>query len=333
MVTVSSVPTAPLTLRRLSYPFAQTLRDCRNPTRARNRAVREGMLLNGLPEVSRSLRHWLASSVGVPDRRGPIWAVVTARDEEVRLPGVLEHLVQQGADHLVVADHMSSDRTADVVAELARDLPITLLQDREPGRYQARKISRLARAASRRGRLGSCRSMPMSSGTASACRSRRFSVAVKLTSTRRRLSITFRRSTRRMPRIPSSRSCGAGPQPSTKKVAFRGHLLAAVHQGNHWVNLPGEVRRGCLEIRHFPFLGLKHLRRKIETHMKSFERTPDVVMGSHVVHWARLDESTLRSAGERERAYRCRSSPLGRGAVGTITQSTPSPASSLFSDR
>ena len=64
MITVSSVPIAPLTLRRLSYPLAQTLRDFRNPTRARNRAVREGMLLNGLPEVSRSLSHWLASSVG-----------------------------------------------------------------------------------------------------------------------------------------------------------------------------------------------------------------------------------------------------------------------------
>ena len=40
------------------------------------------------------------------------------------MPGVLRHLVQQGADHLVVAD--TCHRThADVVAELARDLPIT----------------------------------------------------------------------------------------------------------------------------------------------------------------------------------------------------------------
>ena len=102
-------------------------------------------------------------------------------------------------------------------------------------------------------------------------------------------------------------------EPGSKKVAFRGHLLAAVHQGNHSVNVPGEAQRGCLEIRHFPFLGLNHLRRKIQTHMQSFERTPDVVMGSHVVQWARLDESALRSVVSEGGANGRRSCPSWLG--------------------
>ena len=236
-------------------------------------AIREGMLLNGLPPVSRSLCHWLASSVGLPDRRGPICAVVTARDEQVRLPEALRHLVQQGADHLVVADHMSSDRTAEVVAELARDLPVTALEDREPGGYQARKVSRLAHAACRRGRGAS-------GGDADIYPA----PAIDHLPT-----LDVPDATDPFVEIVRCRT-----EPSTNKVAFRDSLLAAVHQGNHWVNVPAEARRGCLEIRHFPFRSVEHLRRKIETHMKSFERTPDIVMGSHVVQWPHLDVSTLR---------------------------------------
>ena len=98
-----------------------------------------------------SITHWVAAAFGLPARNGPVWAVVVARDEEVRLPGAIRHLIDQGVDHVVVADNRSTDGTAEAVAAMADELPITLLQDLEPGYYQARKVSRLARAVTRRG--------------------------------------------------------------------------------------------------------------------------------------------------------------------------------------
>ena len=236
---------------------------------------------------------------------------------------MLRHLVHQGADHLVVADHMSSDRTADAVADLARDLPVTLLQDREPGYYQARKISRLARAASRRGAawivpfdadelwygVGTPVAEVLRGGGADIYPAPAFDHLP-----------TFDAPDAIDPFVEIVRR---RTQPSTNKVAFRGHLLAAVHQGNHWVNIPGEVRRGCLEIRHFPFLGLEHLRRKIEINMESFGHTPGVVMGSHIARWSGLDKSTLKMVVSESGPTVVDPAPLGRGAVGTITQSMP----------
>ena len=182
-------------LRRLAFPLQQTARDVRQPTRSCNASVRAGMALDPLPACSRSITHWVAASIGLPARNGPVWAVVLAKDEEVRLPGAIRHLIDQGVDHVVVADNGSTDGTADVVAAMADDLPITLLQDLEPGYYRGAQSEP----------IGACRDPP-ARFVDRAVRRRRAVVrrrtpshprcfgAATLTSTRPRCSITVRRS-------------------------------------------------------------------------------------------------------------------------------------------
>ena len=231
-------------LRRLAFPLQQTIRDVRQPTRSRNASVRAGMSLHPLPACSRSITHWLAASIGLPARNGPVWAVVVAKDEEVRLPGAIRHLIDQGVDHVVVADNCSTDGTADAVAAMADDLPITLLQDLEPGYYQARKVSRLARAVTRRALRGSCRSTPTSCGTAPDAASPTCFGAATLTSTRPLCSITVRRSMDQTVVIPMSTSSPGRRCRGPARLPSEPTSSASVHQGNHWVNDPGTVRRG-----------------------------------------------------------------------------------------
>ena len=110
----------------------------------------------------------------------------------------------------------------------------------------------------------------------------------------------------------------ASPGPS--KVAFRANLFASVHQGNHWVNDPGTVRRGALEIRHFPFLGFEHLRRKLISTAEAYRRTDlAATEWSYVRDWVELDDDALRAVacppGE---SMLVDPAPLGQDAVGTI---------------
>lgn len=60
---------------------------------------------------------------------------------------VVRHTVAEGVDHLWVQDHMSSDGTCDLLWELGRDLPITLLHDLDPVFYQPERMNELAQMA------------------------------------------------------------------------------------------------------------------------------------------------------------------------------------------
>ena len=120
-------------------------------------------------------------------------------------------------------------------------------------------------------------------------------------------------------------------EPSTNKVAFRDSLLAAVHQGNHWVNVPAEARWGCLEIRHFPVPQCRapsaqdrdahEIIRTYARYFHGFARRPVATLG-------RVNAET---PGDREWPTVVEPVPLGRGAVGNITCSTASATSGVLS--
>ena len=63
----------------------------------------------------------------------------------------VRHLLSQGVDHVLVADNLSTDSTADVLASLSAELPIHVAKDRDPAHYQALKMGLLADAARRAG--------------------------------------------------------------------------------------------------------------------------------------------------------------------------------------
>ena len=74
-------------------------------------------------------------------------AITMVRDEEDIIDWTLQHLLEQGIDHIIVADNLSVDETPWKLAALASTGRVTVIQDDEPGYYQDEKMTRLAHMA------------------------------------------------------------------------------------------------------------------------------------------------------------------------------------------
>jgi len=74
-------------------------------------------------------------------------AITMVRDEEDVIDWTIDHLLNQGIDHIIVADNLSVDETPWKLAALANTGQITIIQDEEPGYYQDEKMTRLAHMA------------------------------------------------------------------------------------------------------------------------------------------------------------------------------------------
>ena len=70
-------------------------------------------------------------------------AVTMVKDEVDIVARTVGHMATQ-ADHVIVADNMSTDGTRDVLNDLARDLPLTVVDDLEVGYHQSAKMTELA---------------------------------------------------------------------------------------------------------------------------------------------------------------------------------------------
>lgn len=83
---------------------------------------------------------------------GEVWGVTMVRNELDVIEASIRHLFEQGVDHVLVADNLSTDGTDRLLDELARRDPrVHVARDREPTYYQSEKITLLARAARRAG--------------------------------------------------------------------------------------------------------------------------------------------------------------------------------------
>jgi glycosyltransferase involved in cell wall biosynthesis len=76
-------------------------------------------------------------------------AVMMVRDEADIIRHTLDHLLAEGIDKIIVADNLSVDDTRHILATYEIDHPdrIVVLEDDEPGYYQDRKMTELARYA------------------------------------------------------------------------------------------------------------------------------------------------------------------------------------------
>jgi glycosyltransferase involved in cell wall biosynthesis len=75
-----------------------------------------------------------------------VTAISMVKDELDVVESFVRHTCTQ-VDRMIVADNASSDGTRDVLDELARDLPLTVLDDPETGYWQSLKMSALAARA------------------------------------------------------------------------------------------------------------------------------------------------------------------------------------------
>lgn len=77
-------------------------------------------------------------------------AIAMVRDEEDIIEATVRRMAVE-VDELLIADNGSIDGTREILEALARDLPLTVIDDPEPGFFQARKMTALAALASERG--------------------------------------------------------------------------------------------------------------------------------------------------------------------------------------
>jgi len=253
--------------RQLAFPAIEFAREAKQPIRGRYAAARAGQALDPLPARGRRwmLRHPLGTLqriIGEPRRKGPIWAVTMVKNEEVRVAGAVQQLFDGGVDVVVVADNLSTDATADVLADLAERLPVIIVRDDEPAYYQGPKMSRLARAAARN---GASWIVPFDADELW------FGIGEPL-SERLRLLAGDAASAAMYDFLPEPGRCDSTDPyremtrrtiaPVTRKTAFRAHLLATIATGNHWVQQPVRVVSDALAVRHYPFLGFDHFVQK-----------------------------------------------------------------------
>lgn len=87
--------------------------------------------------------------------RGPrrlVWAVSVVRDEADVIEYTVRHLLNQGIDHVLVADNRSTDETPDILRELGRETGrVHLAQDKHVAHIQSQKITYLSHAAWKHG--------------------------------------------------------------------------------------------------------------------------------------------------------------------------------------
>lgn len=216
----------------------------------------------------------------------PTFGVSMVLDEADVIVGTLRHMSDE-VDHLIVADNGSTDGTRDLLADLADELPLTVVDDTDPAYYQAAKVTRLAEAAAA---MGATFVVPFDADELWFARDGRVcEVLAALPSAVNiaRADLTNHYSTAIDPDEPDPfrrmQWRAAQPQP-LPKVAFRWEEGAAVHQGNHGVTMPsGGVALDGLEVRHFPARSAEHFIRKARNGAAAYRATD--LPPSEGAHW------------------------------------------------
>ena len=231
-----------------------------------------------------------------------IVAVMMVRDEADVLPYTLRGLLKQGADHVIVADNLSTDRTPDILANAERENPgrFTVQQDDEVGYYQADKMTALAHQAAE---LGASWVWPCDADEYFYARGG--TVADFLAGTD--LDVV---GAQVYDHIATDDDDPTDPNPFTRirwrrqapqrmaKVLFRPHPDMRVHMGNHDVDHPGEKGTG-LFARHYQYRSFEQMVRKLTNGREAYEATDLHEM--YGTHWR---EGGARSTDEHHVEWR-----------------------------
>jgi hypothetical protein len=206
------------------------------------------------------------------------------RDEADCIAGTLRHMADE-VDHLIVADNKSTDGTRDILADLAKSLPLTVLDDPELAYYQSPKMSRLAKRAAKQGATWIVPFDADELWVSWAGRIREVLPALPPANVAL-AQLTNHYSTAIDPdeADPFRRMKWRYHEPlSLPKVAFRWEPDAVIHQGNHGVTLPsGRSDIDALEIRHFPYRSAEQFVRKAVNGAAAYKATDlPVTEGAH----------------------------------------------------
>ena len=239
--------------------------------------------LRGRDPVSRALGHF-----GRPRRRTEqVWGVTMVRDEVDVIRYTVEHLFAEGVDRILIADNGSVDGTGDLLREMARDLPITVVDDTLRAYHQGVKMTRLARCAAS---CGAAWVIPFDADELwYSPDGRTLAEALRDAS----CDIAAAPMWNQMP----SDDDGDDPNPYLRlrhrtkeplpqpKVAFRAHTWARMAPGNHAVRHPGRRER-ILGIRQVPFRSVEQVERKYRNGLEALEASSLTI--EFAAHWREL---------------------------------------------
>lgn len=226
-------------------------------------------------------------------KSGSLWAVMLVRDEEDIVGTTIDHLLSQGVDGILVADHGSTDHTLELLEQVAaRDGRVHVLRDREPGFYQGAKTSYLARQA---WRAGADWVVPVDADEHWYAAGRDLASALAL----EQRDVVFADMHEVFPLGPGEaahpestvqveRDHGAVP-----KVAFRARAWVWVGEGNHTIRGYDGDRTPSLKILHYQYRSLTQFRAKNRRGVDGLRRTVGLSaeVGSHWVEQAAMDEA------------------------------------------
>lgn len=223
-----------------------------------------------------------------------IAGITMIKNEVDTVEGLIRHMADE-VDTLYAYDNMSTDGTREILDQLSRELPLTVLDDNEPAHYQSLKMSALSQIAayggatwivpfdadeiwySNDGRIRDVLS-EIPTGYVVAKLFNHFSTSVDTDDVDPFLRMRWRK------REPGTLG----------KIAFRHEPGAIVRDGNHGVWLPSGSRPATvnLEIRHFPYRSPEQFVRKALQGARALSLT-DLPQdtGAHWRGYARIHES------------------------------------------
>ena len=219
--------------------------------------------------------------------------VAMVRDEA----DIVEATVRQMArnvDFLIVADNRSADGTREILDELADELPLTVVDDPDPGYHQSRKMSDLAHLAGRHGadwivpfdadEWWYCTFGPIKEHLAGIGDGMMLVTAELYDHVATGLDGTDR--------DPTVRLAWRRQQPlPLPKVACRYRHDLTVHQGNHGASYGGIIPASVpmLVVRHFPYRSIEQFVRKVRNGAEAYRATSlPADVGAHWRQWGDL---------------------------------------------
>lgn len=249
----------------------------------------------------------LLSVLRSPKSNGPIWAITMARNEADILGETIDHLFAQGVDHVLVADHLSRDGTADV----AREHGAMVVADELEPYWQSAKMMHLARVAVRH---GAAWVIPFDADELwFSTDSRTLRDLLAVTDAHELVGDWLQY-------VPID--CGGTTYAARfqwrhverdrfEKAAFRANWLAYIRQGNHRASVPGPSTQ-CLRIAHYRYRTAGQMLRKAREGLDAWTLVKSTIRLSH---WEDVVHLTEEELEERTRAA-LTSAELVRDPVG-----------------